>query len=140
MSSTFLCFDCDRSVTFLHVGYPGSMRIISDRHTHNNVHNLTYVRCTKCTATYGNLNNNGILPYDSKFAHIGKLRELSHTISNFMHLGEWTVRLTTTNPSDETSGVVYVDIRSSVDDYIRRLACISLDTGNPTKAYDNFYN
>lgn len=136
MSETLYCFDCERSITFLHVG--GSSRLV--RIPSRDYNTIIYVRCYACINTFGKLDKGEhLIAYANEQPYVDSITKIRMNIASFMNVDVMTIMSVSDDPILENGLRIYTNVNEALERYMYKLARLSLDTGEPAKAYDDFY-
>ena len=139
MSSTYLCLDCERPITFLNVVRDPRM-VPSQKWFGNPHHNtITYVRCSKCIDEIGKLpGGENPLTSEQENAHMPMFKKLGKSITTFMKVIEGNVAGVTNDPIEEGGRQLYMNVDEAVESYEMVAPCVSLDSDGVVSAYRDF--
>ena len=141
MSDTFFCLDCERSITFLHVGHIDYMRMIPDRKHLGALsrNTIILVRCEECMETKGSLES-GMSTYTdlTGFAQRESYKALLENIVAFMKAKGYVIVLTYDDPFEIGGNPVYENVDKMIEPYMSGMACMSFVGNSFGPAHKNF--
>lgn len=141
MSQTLYCLDCERSITFLHVGHIDYMRMIPGREHLGALsrNTIILVRCELCMETKGSLEINAIgYPDVTGFSRRESYMILVGSVSAFMKAKGSIVVLTYDDPLEIGGNPVYENVNRMIEPYMSGMACMSFIGISFGPAHNNF--
>jgi len=139
MSSSFLCLDCKRSITFLNVGDPKSVIFVSGgMMMHLCMSTIAYVRCNACGITEGRLPADKAIAYEDTLVDSDVIQSLYINVASFLKTEVWKIALVTNTPSEGSSSYPVANVDQAVVEEIRGLVSVTLDGGRPGPVYPDF--